>query len=108
MPARRADATVAAFGEAVEPVEEHQHFAAGGGVVNRRAVDHRVGGLQNFFGFVDNSIRFALEHAAPDKEDFGFDARGVELARDNVQGGVGAALFATAAVEQDDFHDKLR
>ena len=96
------------FGEAVEPVEEHQHFAAGGGVVDRRTVDHRIGGLQDFLGFVDDSVRFALEYAAPDKEDFGFDARGVEFACYNVQGGVGAALFATAAVEQDDFHDKLR
>ena len=51
---------------------------------------------------------FVLEHAAPDKEDFGFDARGVEFACDNVQGGVGAALFATATVKQEDFHDKLR
>ena len=96
------------FGEAVEPVEEHQYFAAGGGVVDRRTIDYRVGGLQDFLGFVDDGVRFALEHAAPDKEDFGFDACGVEFACDNVQCGVGAALFATAAIKQDDFHDKFR
>ena len=42
-----------------------------------------------------------------DVEDLGLDARGVQLAGHQRQGGVGAALGVGAAVDEQDFHSRI-
>ena len=102
-----------------ETVHEAGHVAGSGCVVHRAAEDETVGGLGLFDGLVD----YAAEHTAiaaaaaaaadaaahgfaADVQDLSLHTGVVQFLCDEGQGGVGAALFVGAAVDEQNFHEK--
>ena len=83
-----------------------------------RAAEHKTIGVFGLFnGFVDHAAKdtavaaaaaaaadAATHRLAADVQDLGVDAGLVQLPGDQGQGGVGAALFVGAAVDEQNFH----
>ena len=88
--------------------------------MHRAAKDKAVGGLGLFDGLVDHAAEHAAAAAAAaaaadaaahrlaaDVQDLGFDSGVVQFPGDQGQGGIGAALFVGAAVDEQDFHKNI-
>ena len=88
--------------------------------MHRRAEHKGVGGLGLFDGLIDHAAEHtaisgstaAAADAAADRlranvKNFRFNVGGVQFLGDEGQGGIGAALFVGAAVDEQNFH-KIR